>query len=733
MVNSRSFLSEEFLAQYKDVRPRNAGRLFDVVIVRYLLQINEGGKWRLEKWWEACVRQVEYSMGLYSGHKTVEERIPEAQDMFDMMFHLESLPSGRATRIGGTEACEKYPESAFNCAFTDIQEIEDFCDAFHLSLCSAGVGFSILDELVARLPKLTSRFEVGHYKYDKESWVGFTGPRTERTEYKSYKDNHILQVGDSKDGWVQSLRTFLTVLTTPPTFRDKHFIDFDYSWVRPEGERLKTWGGRAAGPSGLKQMFEKLERTIKNSSEGKLRPIHCLDINNSIGANVVVGGTRRAAEIALFSPTNQECIEAKFGDKTGWMGHTDSKEKINYKLDYEAKYGKELAKEIYARDKYEGKIDWIPNPETDHRTMSNNSMVFESKPTMEKLTEIVQFIRFNGEPGIFNLEAAKTRRPNVSGLNPCSEILLASKGMCNLSSVSWPSHLIKEKDIYRVNYESLEKAYRNAVRIGARQTNVTLSLPEWDFVQKRDRLLGVSITGEMDALDRLGWQTNSKEHEDFLKWLRWVCHDETDKYASEMRIPKPLLTTCVKPEGSQSLLMTVSCGVHRSYSPFYIRRMKFASFEPICKALLDLNVPWEKDKSKKESNRLVFEFPIASGAKIAADDESFESQFQRYLLHQDKWTDHNTSISLYVGEDEWEKVPEALYKNWDKVIAVSFLPKGYKGTQLPYEAISEEEFNKRNETLPDLSKLCDIIDKYENGEQYEILDSACGSGACPIV
>ena len=1070
---SASFLSRPEYSQ----RPRNAGVLFDVIRLRYMYGV--------ETWAQTCARVVEASMKLYSG-PYADKLTEEAELMFDMMYHLESLPSGRAMRIAGTPACDKYEESAFNCSYLEIKELEDFCEVFHLSLCSCGVGADITKEKVSQLPFLHTDFKVTHSPY------ASLYPEVKK-EYTTVDllcpgVDYYMMVGDSKDGWVEALRQFLKIVSTHPGAS----IVINYNYVRPEGSKLVTWGGRAAGPEGLKNMFIKLEKIIKKSG-GKLRPIHALDICTIIGKNVVVGGSRRAAMIMLFSPDDQECIEAKFGDKLGWYGYKETGEKLPDTYDWDQ----------LSKNKYEGYIDWIPNPEYDHRTMSNNSMVLNSKPSLDFIKEAVTSIRYNGEPGIFNRESAHKRRPGPGdlGLNPCltadtwintsrgprqikelvdtpfhtltfdnkefsptgfwsngvkpvfrlttdlgysleltedhkiftsnrgwvkakdltktdsislnhlsegqtwtgkgtfeegwllgnfigdgcytrnkegintvelrywgetkealstqalqytsqvigantlkirkentspgcnyvevatrkltpifrqfgitpedkvlitpeiekassdfykgfiqgifdadgspqgkvekgfsirlaqsnpefllgvqrmllrlgivskvyscrkeagmrtlfdakrepkdywckqsaeliisrsamgifhreigfsdpkkalrvetylsernrapyrskfeakltslelignkevydctvetthrfdangvivhncAEILLADSQTCNLSTVPWTSHIhLNEEGEPHVNFKTLEQAYRLAVRVGMRQTNVTLSLPEWDRVQKRDRLLGVSITGEMSAIDKLGWIPQRVKHKKLLEWARSIVDDEVDKYSYEMRIPKPLLATAVKPEGSLTLLTNAgSCGVHRAYAPAYIRRLKFAEFEPTCQALKELGVPHEKDKSKKDSNRWVFEFPVLSEATMSADDEPVEDQLERYLLHQRLYTQHNTSITLYVGEDEWDKLPQLLLDNWDEIIAVSFLPKGFKGTQMPMEERSIDEIKDRLTNFPDLSKLAERIAEIENGthEEYEILDSCgVGGGQCPIV
>lgn len=604
-----------------------------------------------------------------------------------------------------------------NCCFTIVDKLEDFCEIFHLTMCSCGVGLRCLKSDAAKLPLLNTDITIKHDKHN--SLYPFIKEEETKLEYLGWqgsKENYIITVGDSKSGWVDALRKFLSIVEHN---HNPIEIKFNYDYVRKSGDRLETWGGLAAGPEGLVKMFDNLADLIRNSN-GKLRPIDVLDVATYIAKNVVVGGTRRAALIFLFSSDDMESRSAK--RILGYFGYTDTGEPAEYEDYTEIKYDVEVS----------GKIKWFSNPQYEHRTMSNNSIIFESRPSFEELKNIFKSIRHNGEPGFFNLEAAKRRRPNVEGLNPCAEILLAPKGVCNLSTVVMPNHIINNNTI---NWDSLEKAVRLATRIGLRQTNVTLSLPEWDAVQKRDRLVGPSKTGEMDFLDRLGIESDSNEHKRVLEFMNWIANEEADLYSFEMRIPRPLLVTSVKPEGTLSLLSTVSPGMHRAFAPYYIRRFKFADFDPMCKALIELGVSHEKDITKEDSNRIVFSFPIKSNATTKASDESFRDQFFRYLTEQKYYTDHNTSCTLYVGKDEWEEAVQLVFDHWDDVIAVSFLPKD-EGVypQAPFQACSEAEF--LSTPMPDMTLLNDLVSKYELEEFNESTmdeQEVCSSGACPPV
>jgi ribonucleoside-triphosphate reductase len=745
--SSVSYLTPKILETYKKKKPKHQGKLFEPI---------KEGRYSLkgESWLDTCKRVVDYSLSLYQGPATEEELKKESELMLDLLYNCIAFPAGRTLRIGGTAAADAHPEANFNCCFTSIEDLEDFCDVFHLSMCSCGVGYSVLNTY--KLPTLNTDFEIihnGRFETIKEQ-VAETGQIKEKekfiynslypytkqdkteTNYLGWignKSRYNIIVGDSKLGWVEALRSYLRILNN--NFNPVE-ISFDYSYVRPEGTSLNTWGGYAAGPDGLVRMFNFITKTIKLSN-GKLRPIDVMDICDYIGAIVVVGGTRRAALICLFAPDDLELLNAKSGESIGWW---EDQEGAHVEYD----------DTLFRQEQ----IKWIA-ADNAHRTMSNNSITFTKKPSYEQLQEIFKRIKQNGEPGFYNLEAARKRRPNVEGLNPCGEVLLANKGVCNLTTVNMMAFLYDKKTFFgsrkAVDYSLLDKAVRLITRIGLRQTNVTLSLPRWDEVQKRDRLLGVSKTGEMDLLDALGWKRNSKNHIKLLKFMNKTANEEADRYSYEMRVPRPLLVTSVKPEGTISQLPTVSSGLHRAFAPYYIRNIKFASFDPMCKALMELGVPWEHDRTKKDSNRIVFRFPIKTKAKIRAYDESLKDQFMGYINHQKYYTDHNTSCTLYVGErwikflgiklykiDEWEEALKLTYEHWDDMLAVTFLPKD-NGVypQAPYEAVSKSEFTRLESLFPSsLDSLPELIEKYapKIAQETTMEESAdCSTGACPLV
>ena len=367
------YLTDAFLSQYKDKEvPFGGNGMGHFVYLRtYSRWRNED--MRRETWLETCQRVTEYSMRLYQGPATQEELQKEAEYMFDSMFYLRVFPAGRTLWIGGTEAATKFGSANFNCAFVVIDAIDRFIDTFHLLLVGSGVGFRVLPRDINKLPQFNTNIVIAHKPYHGK-------PKQERTEDtlvfedKDDKASVLIVVGDSKNGWVSALETYMHAMTRS----DVESIVINYDSVRPQGELLKTFGGRASGHQALKNMFRAIHKVIIRTKTGILKPIDAMDILNFIAANVVVGGVRRSSQICLFAIDDEDILNAKVGlyDKTSKT------------------FG------------------------NDQRAMSNNSIFFETKPTKEQLHDIFDRIMVNYEPGFINAEAAKKRRPNFQGLNP---------------------------------------------------------------------------------------------------------------------------------------------------------------------------------------------------------------------------------------------------------------------------------------------------------------------------
>lgn len=680
-------LSEEFISKYKHrFSPMN--QLGSFVYYRtYSRWLPEEG--RREYWWETVRRAVEYNCSLVP---TTRE---EAEQLFDNIYNLKQFLSGRTFWVGNTPVAKNYPMANYNCAFIVIDNYDAFKDLFYLLMIGAGVGVRVLKDDVEKLPKVRMDYDIIHKDYTPVP----VKDREDNTSLEfSHKNTVRIIVGDSKEGWTQALDYFFKLLYSHE-YRNIKTIIIDYDHVRPKGEKLKTFGGTASGHESLKNMFYKIDKVVKNhkkingSNKCKLRSIDCLDIANIIGENVVVGGVRRTAEMILIDPKDQESIEAKSN----------------------------LYKQIGDQ--------WMVDMDIIHRQMSNNSIYYEEKPTREELHWLMEKMRYSGEPGWVNAEAAAKRRPNMNGVNPCGEILLDSKGLCNLTTVNVYGFVREDGTL---DLEGLLNAQRLSVRASYRMTCVELELPAWDAVQKRDKLLGTSLTGWQDMVNATG--ISREEEKKILRELRRVAHEEAKAYAEEIGENVPLLITTVKPEGTLSQLPTVSSGVHYSHAPYYIRRIRVSSDDPLVKVCEELGYPvypevgqdWETCSTK------VVEFPVKAPEGKTKYDVSAIEQLENYKMFMENYVDHNCSITVHVRDHEWEEVEEWAWNNWDDVVALTFLSLDdnfYK--LLPYEAIDEEEYNRRISEMKDF--VPSLISKYEKQElEVEILEDECESGICPI-
>lgn len=718
------YLTDEFLSQYTNKTPPFGGNgLGQFVYLRTYSRWRDDDM-RREKWAETVKRVVEYSMKLYQGPASYDQLRKEAEYMFDTMFNLRLFPAGRTMWIGGTEAERKFGTANFNCSFVVVDKIEAFVETFHLLMVGAGVGFRILPEDVAKLPKFNTKIVVAHKPYHGK----VKAERVEETlvfeDNDGIKTSVLIVVGDSKAGWVKALEEYLAAMQRD----DVESIVINYDSVRPAGEILKTFGGRASGHQALKYMFRAIHKVIVHAPKGKLRPIDAMDIQNHIGANVVVGGVRRTSEIALFG--------------------ADDNEVLNAKVDL-----------------------WSPgskNYGNDHRGMSNNSIFFNNKPSKETLLDIFKRIQTNGEPGFVNAESARKRRPNFQGLNPCAEILLDDRGVCNLTEVNMMAFV--HYDVHgnaKLDHEGLFRAVELATRIGLRQTNVTLDLPEWDVTQKRDRLTGVSLSGIMDFESAMGWSKKddvqkwdtfsiSSELADLLHELRYTANMQALQYAKEMRVPAPLLVTTIKPSGTISKLPMISSGAHRSRAPYFIRRVRITASDPLAQVMLNAGYPvypsvtsngptqkqlyemkpFELAQELQKSNTWVIEFPVKTSATVRSIDQTAIEQLGRYLDIQRYWTDHNTSITIEFAPEEVDELVDMLLENWDEYVAVSFMPKDVTAyPQLPEEPITEDEYSWRADKLANINPQ-DIVEALTEIEREnamtELLDADCAGGACPI-
>jgi ribonucleoside-diphosphate reductase alpha chain len=496
-------------------------------------------------------------------------------------------------------------------------------------------------------------------------------------------DNEVILVGDSKEGWATALRQVIAKLF------DGKMPAWDVSLVRPAGAKLKTFGGRASGPAPLVDLFNFVVKVVTNANGRKLSSIECHDIMCKIGEVVVVGGVRRSAMISLSNLSDDRMRHAKSGS---W---------------------------------------WENNPQ---RALANNSVSYTEKPDsvsfMREWTALVE--SGSGERGIFNRQASKKqvakngrRNPDFEfGTNPCSEIILRPYQFCNLTEC-----VIRATD----SLETIERKVELATILGTIQSTYTKFpyLREiWTKNTEEERLLGVSLTGIMD---NPLMTTKNEGLEKTLEHLRSIAVRTNVEWANRLGIPVSAAITCVKPSGTVSQLVDSASGIHPRHSAYYIRTVRGDSKDPLTQFMRDQGIPSEPCVMKPNTT-VVFSFPTAAprNAVVTADLTAIE-QLQTWLAYQRHWCEHKPSVTINVRSDEWLEVGAFVYKYFDEMSGVSFLPYNeHTYQQAPYQEVSKETYDEA------LSKMPKGID-WAKLSEYELEDNTSGSqtfacvGSCEIV
>ena len=518
--------------------------------------------------------------------------------------------------------------------------------------------------------------------------VGFSVERQDVMKLPNVADelhetDTTIVVPDSKLGWAKSLKELIHLLYSG------QIPSWDLSKVRPAGAPLKTFGGRASGPEPLDQLFRFAINIFKNASGRKLTSLECHDLVCKIAEIVVVGGVRRSALISLSNLSDDRMRVAKSGQ---W---------------------------------------WEDNGQ---RALANNSACYTEKPEIGIFMDEWKSLydSKSGERGIFNRQSAKEqagrngRRDNDwdFGTNPCSEIILRSKQFCNLSEV-----VIRATD----DMKTLKEKVKFATILGTFQStlvNFKYLTRDWAKNTEEERLLGVSLTGIMDNT-----LTNGKEPglDKRLDELRKVAIATNAEWADKIGINQSVSITCVKPSGTVSQLVDSASGIHARHNPYYIRTVRADKKDPLAMYMKDAGFPCEDDVMKPD-HTYVFSFPMKApeGAVMRQDMTAIE-QLELWLVYQKHWCEHKPSVTISVKEDEWFEVGAWVYKHFDWMSGVSFLPYSehvYK--QAPYQDCDSDMYQKELEKMPkniDWTKLS----AYETTDMTEgAQELACVAGGCEI-
>ena len=616
---------------------------------------------RRETWQETVARYFDFfeehlkENNSYTLPKKLRTELEQA------VLNLEIMPSMRALMSAG-KALKRDNVAGFNCSYVAVDTPRAFDETLYILMCGTGVGFSVERQYINKLPDLPEEM---------------------------FESDTIIKVADSKIGWAKAYKEFMFLLYSGQVPK------WDLSNIRPQGARLKTFGGRASGPAPLDDLFHFTINIFKDAllkGQKKLVSIDCHDLMCKIAEVVVVGGVRRSALISLSNLSDERMRNAKSG---AW---------------------------------------W---EDSQHRALSNNSVAYTDSAEMGAFMRewLSLYDSRSGERGIFNRQAAEKqaerngRREEYKdfGCNPCSEIILRNKQFCNLTEV-----VVRSED----TYISLEKKVQLATILGTFQatlTNFRYLTKAWQNNTVDEALLGVSLTGIMD-----NEITSGRGSEGLLQGYLFDLKEQaiaTNKtWSKKLGIKQSAAITCVKPSGTVSQWVDSASGIHTRHSPYYIRTVRADKKDPLAQLMVDQGVYHEDDITKPE-HTYVFYFPIKSpDNSLNRIDISALEHLSIWKLYQWHWCEHKPSATISIREAEWLKVGAWVWDNFDTISGISFLPYvDHSYQQAPYQEIFEDEYKewlkKTNENV-DWS----LISDYEKEDMTEnTKELACVAGACEIV
>ncbi len=503
-----------------------------------------------------------------------------------------------------------------------------------------------------------------------------------KKQTKKKLPNYVIP--DSKEGWADAFAFGLK------TWFEGNDVIFDYSLVRPAGSLLKTMGGKSSGPEPLRSLLEFSREKILRRQGRHLTNMDAHDLLCKVGECVVAGGVRRSAMISL-SDLDDEAIR---DSKKGQFYNTEGQ-----------------------------------------RMLANNSAVYNEKPSTEEfLDEWTALIKSgSGERGIFNRGGLAKTLPKrrlaqfkggeypAWGTNPCGEIILQSKQFCNLSEVVARAEDTEASFLRKVRIATILGTYQSTM------TYFPYLSAEWKKNCEKERLLGVSITGQ--------WDSKLARDPKMLQKLKQVSIEVNKKYAKRFKVNPSTCITCVKPSGTVSQTVDCASGMHPRHAPYYIRRVRISTTDALFKMLKDQGVPYypEVGQNMENATTFVLEFPVkAPEGAICRDDITALDHLEHWKIVKENFTEHNPSVTISVGDDEWIIVANWLYKNWDLVGGLSFLPRSNHVYQLaPYETINKAKYEEMLLKVKDLD-FSKIV-TYEKVDETEVKkELACVGGLCEV-
>ena len=562
---------------------------------------------RYETWDEAVDRVIDMHDKNYMNHNNeLQPFLDEARQAYK---EQRVLGAQRALQFGG-EQLMKHQMRMYNCTSSYVDRPEFFGEVFYILLCGAGAGFSVQKHHIKKLPKLQNRTK----------------------QAKGYI------VEDSIEGWASALDVLMSSFFVGggkyPEYEGRR-VYFDLSQIRPKGAYI-SGGFKAPGPNGLRRSLDKIEHLLQgivldSKDPVEMKPINAYDITMHAADAVLSGGVRRSATICLFSPDDEEMMNAKTGN---WF---------------------------------------MENPQ---RGRSNNSAVIvRDDTTPEEFGKIMESVKQFGEPGFVFVESTEhTTNPCVEiGMYPQINKKSGWQG-CNLTEING-GKCNTEEDFY--------KACRAASILGTLQAGYTdfkFLTDTSKLIFDREALLGVSITGWMNNPDILF-------NEKILEKGANIVKEVNREVAKIIKINPAARTTCVKPSGNASVLLQTASGIHAEHSNMYIRNVQMNKESEITQAIMKTN-PYMVEESvwSAGGTDVVVSFPILpKKGSMYKDDLLGVKHLELVKKAQKHWVEagtneelcadkgvrHNVSNTIIV--DDWDNVERYVFENRHSFAGISFL------------------------------------------------------------
>lgn len=732
---------------------------------------------RFESYEESVDRYINFLKEKFGDNPKIA---PELNDIQAYMNQLKIVGSMRLFFSAG-EAVKTENAMAFNCKYQAIHELKSFPDLLYSLLCTCGVGISVRQKHIIRLPKLPKEVRLS--------------------------DESII-VEDTRTGWAVAFYEFLNNI-----FYNGICKKFDTHKLRDKGAPLLTSGGYASGPQPLHDLRDFVEKICVNAAGRQLRSIECFDIACMIANCAVQGGVRRAAIITLFDDFDDEMFYAKSKENLlnnihrynsnntmVWYGEYKYIDKMIASNMVNGEPGilfyKNMISKMEKLNRVDDGLDFGVNPCVTGGTLvltkdgykpiesivdtevevwngfewsmvkpfaTGENEIYSIKFSNGMTVNCTPYHKWHTTSGIKEAKDLTTNdkliswvMPDGTEINPdsvvciakngniektyclteekrhtfiangvitgnCGEIILRSDQYCNLSEVILRPEDNLHEDMLKVRYATI------LALLQATYTDYGFITTSAKFNQDDDPIIGVSLTGLCDCPQ----YSSDKDYEKRLAILKQVVDNTVNEFWKVVGLKnKPKATTCVKPSGTVSKLSNTSSGIHPRYSKFYVNRIIIGKESGLYESLAESGVPYLEFDC---IDGRVFEFPMkAPENAITVEQMSAVDQLRYTNNVNDVWCDHNTSVTIYVKQDEWEDVKKII-KGKNTFISLSFLPQEITADTsgflyLPLEAITEEEYNRRAaiESKIDVNKVFNIKETTANNNR----EFACVGGSC---